>query len=158
MRLLMFVSHGMNTLIAIVPITFTMISSPTWGSGLKRMTDPLPPSTVAFTWLTTWQAVLSLTFPSLSQTMSLWQRLRKNFSPFNGENFFLCKLPIDKCRGLWYNGGGDQRAALGSADPNSRSVPTYGIFHMHPAALHMRPVFPQIPQPPAGGRSVRNPI
>ena len=59
-----------------------------------------------------------------------------------GGFLFLCKMPIDKACGLWYNRGGAGRAGNECGGPTFRSDTPYGKFQILLATSHMRPVFP----------------
>ena len=55
----------------------------------------------------------------------------------------MCKLPIDKACGLWYNRGGAGRADHEREGPNSRSDTPYANFQILLATDHMPQFFPK---------------
>ena len=69
--------------------------------------------------------------------MMITQIMIKIFGQKNLPEFFLCKMPIDKACGLWYNKGGAGRAGVGRPGPISRSVYLYAKFFVLLAPLHM---------------------
>ena len=58
--------------------------------------------------------------------------------------FFCVKLPLDKCGPMWYNRGGDQRAALGCSGPSFRSLTPYGKFSVESQSPYARHILPKL--------------
>jgi hypothetical protein len=56
---------------------------------------------------------------------------------------FFLHLGVDKCDQVWYNKGGDQRAADGGQGPNFRSDTPIWNFFATSSGLHMAPNFPE---------------
>ena len=56
----------------------------------------------------------------------------------------MCKLPIDKACGLWYNRGGAGRADHGREGPNSRSDTPYANFQILLAGFPKTQIFPKL--------------
>ena len=56
--------------------------------------------------------------------------------------FFI--IPLDKCGPVWYNRGGDQRAALGCSGPSFRSFTPYGKFSVESQSPYARHILPKL--------------
>lgn len=65
---------------------------------------------------------------------------KRGFEPL----FFCAKLLLDKCGPVWYNRGGDQRAALGCSGPSFRSFTPYGKFSVESQSPYARHILPKL--------------
>ena len=53
-------------------------------------------------------------------------------------------IPLDKCGPMWYNRGGDQRAADGRQGPSFRSFTPYGKFSVESQSPYARHILPKL--------------